>query len=841
MGRRRQFALFILAVLFALPEVRPASAQGDPMALQASAVRRIDASVDHIRRTGDMRSRLPDLMQAEAELAASNRMLEAQGAWSALAIGLIKQGHIFRLQANWANAVALYGRAEEAAKRGRDVVQQADALAWRAFTDSSRRNLGQAIADATQAVRLAETTDDKDLLARALDVLGAVQVNQRDLAGAADTVNRELAVALQAKDPMAAYYAYLNRADVHQKFGERCDFQRTFEACYQALDRAGLDLQQALEVTRRLGYLALTHQTERIVAGLEQRRALVKSQETMHRTMQTGGLFAPKKPGDVLSEEKFVASPGAGHIMLLADVMRGGAKQLGGHGDMVEARSRFVEGMMAEMQGNNDAALASFLKAVDLLERERRALRDERSRGTALEDRINFYYAAMAQQLERRRYAEAFELLERARSRSLAELIASRQLGLGRPEEQQLYTQWTVLRTHLGDAQSALFELVNQPDAASHAARINTLQARIRNLEAEDQAVASRMAAEAPRLQSLVTSQPASLAALQRSMREEGYEMLQYLVLDDGVILWHVAPDSVFVRKVFLPRSTLMAKVSALQKGLADAAGPFDETIARELFLFLVQPALDRIAGERLVIIPHGDLHYVPFEVFQDPTDRRYLGERFQITYAPSASVLLGLAKSPGLSGGRLLAVADPALQAAGPEVRSIAALFPGQSKIVTDGLARKSDLKAWIRDFDVVHLAVHGKFDSGEPMLSYLALAAGAGEDGRLTAAEMFGLPLQGSRLVVLSACETGRAEATHGNEVLGIVRGLIYAGAGSLVLSRWKVDSEATAVWMESFYQAALSQPFAQAARIARSRVKRDPKYGHPFYWAAFTTIGR
>jgi CHAT domain-containing protein len=493
------------------------------------------------------------------------------------------------------------------------------------------------------------------------------------------------------------------------------------------------------------------------------------------------------------------------------------------------------------MQGNNDAALASFLKAVDLLERERRALRDERSRGTALEDRINFYYAAMAQQLERRRYAEAFELLERARSRSLAELIASRQLGLGRPEEQQLYTQWTVLRTHLGDAQSALFELVNQPDAASHAARINTLQARIRNLEAEDQAVASRMAAEAPRLQSLVTSQPASLAALQRSMREEGYEMLQYLVLDDGVILWHVAPDSVFVRKVFLPRSTLMAKVSALQKGLADAAGPFDETIARELFLFLVQPALDRIASERLVIIPHGDLHYVPFEVFQDPTDRRYLGERFQITYAPSASVLLGLAKSPGLSGGRLLAVADPALQAAGPEVRSIAALFPGQSKIVTDGLARKGDLKAWIRDFDVVHLAVHGKFDSGEPMLSYLALAAGAGEDGRLTAAEMFGLPLQGSRLVVLSACETGRAEATHGNEVLGIVRGLIYAGAGSLVLSRWKVDSEATALWMESFYQAALSQPFAQAARIARSRVKRDPKYGHPFYWAAFTTIGR
>ncbi len=69
-----------------------------------------------------------------------------------------------------------------------------------------------------------------------------------------------------------------------------------------------------------------------------------------------------------------------------------------------------------------------------------------------------------------------------------------------------------------------------------------------------------------------------------------------------------------------------------------------------------------------------------------------------------------------------------------------------------------------------------------------------------------MFGLALDKSRLVVLSACETGRAEATHGNEILGMVRALIYAGADTLVLSSWKVDSEATALWMQTFYEAAL-----------------------------------
>ena len=93
--------------------------------------------------------------------------------------------------------------------------------------------------------------------------------------------------------------------------------------------------------------------------------------------------------------------------------------------------------------------------------------------------------------------------------------------------------------------------------------------------------------------------------------------------------------------------------------------------------------------------------------------------------------------------------------------------------------------MKTLVRDFDVVHFSVHGKFDAAEPMLSYLQFARGADDDGRLTAAEMFGLPLERSRIVVLSACETGRAQATQANEILGMVRALIYAGAGTLVLS--------------------------------------------------------
>jgi len=820
-----------------------AVAQSDPLALQQQAIRRIDAFVDHFRKTGDMRSRLPELAQADAELTASNQALAARGDWSPLALGLIKHGHVYRMQGQWPAAITLYQQAEEAAKRGRDVVRQADALAWRALAESSRRNVGQAFADATQAVRLAETTEDKEVLARALDILGSVQIAQRDLPGAADTLNREVEVARQAKDPMTAYYAYLNRSDVYLKTGERCDFQRSFEPCYQALDRARADLQQALAIVRQLGYPALARQTEEFLSNVEARRGLVKSQEAMHQSVQKTGVFRPKKPGDVLVTEKFVASPGEISPLLtqIYQESKRFEKQAGAFAGIAEARSQYVEGLMNEMQGNNDAALAFFLRAVDTLERDRRALRDERSRGTFLEDRIGFYYAPIQQLLDRRRYAEAFELLERSRSRALTDLLASRKLGLERAEEQKLYAELTLLRTQIADAQSKLFELVSEPDAAKNASAIGTLQGQIRTLEAQHQNVVARMSTEAPRLQALVVSAPATLKALQQSMREERYEMLQYLVLEHGVILWHIAADSVFVRNVFLPRTEVMGKVAALHKSLADRNVRFDETTARELFLFLIQPALSRIRSERLVIIPHEDLQYVPFQVFQDPADGRYLGERFQITYAPSASVLLGLRKSPGLSGSRLLAVADPGIPAAGSEVRAIANLFPGRSKVVLDELAQEKDVKGWMRDFDAIHLSVHGKFDAAEPMLSYLSFRRGGGDDGRLTAAEMFGLPLDKSRLVVLSACETGRAEATHGNEILGMVRGLMYAGAGTLVLSYWEVDSEATALWMRTFYEAAFSRPMPEAARAALLRVKSQAAYTHPYYWAAFGMIGR
>jgi CHAT domain-containing protein/tetratricopeptide (TPR) repeat protein len=837
-----------VAVLLGLsPGTTGVGAQGgDPaLSLQRRAIARIDALVDGYRRTGNARLNPAELAQADTELAASNRAFAARPDWSALAQGLTKQGAVRRMQGNWSGAVALYQQAYDAASRGRDPVRQGDALAWRALAKSNSRDFGGALTDAAEAVRLLETTTDKDLLANALDILGNVQLKQRDLNAAGSTFNREMEVTAQSTDPMAAYFAHSSRSDVYLALGQQCQYDRSFDTCYQSFDKARADLDEAGAIVRRLGFAGLVRQTDQFIQDVETQRGIVRSQQSMSTQLAASSTFKPRRPSDVLVTQTFVAPADTvpAPLMALYRASKQFEQQAGAaYAGIAEARSLYLDGLMSAMGGDTEAALRSYLKAIDSLEHDRRSLHDEQSRGTFAEDRINFYYDAVLQLLERRRYPDAFEVFEKSRSRALVDLLATRQPGLSRPQEQKLYAEAAVLRTRVADLQGRLFELESGPSAGQPSVQLATaLQNQIRNAEAQYQDAVSRMSAEAPRLATLVNATPVSLSALQQAMRADGFEVLQYMVTDTALIVWHISGDTITVRNVFLPRSELAGKLAALRESVASRNSRFDETTAKELFLFLVQPVLAQIRSDRVVIIPHEDLNTVPFQVLLNPADGRYVGERFQISYAPSATVLLDLKRSSNLTGARVLAVADPGIPAAGPEVNGVGRLFPGRTRIVSDTLMREADLKSSVHDYDVVHLSVHGKFDSAEPMLSYVALAPGGGDDGKLTAAEMFGLPLDNNRLVVLSACETGRAAATHGNEVLGIERSLIYAGAGTLVLSYWEVDSDATALWMQTFYQAASTRPMAEAARIAAQRVKANPAYSHPYYWAAFGMVGR
>ena len=122
----------------------------------------------------------------------------------------------------------------------------------------------------------------------------------------------------------------------------------------------------------------------------------------------------------------------------------------------------------------------------------------------------------------------------------------------------------------------------------------------------------------------MIVSKPVSLEKLQQSMKQDKFEVLEYLVQENGVILWHITKDAVHVKSVCLPRCELIKKIGALRMSLEDVkavkkAGKamFNEQISREMFLYLIQPVSGWIKTNHLVIIPHEELNNIPFQVFQ--------------------------------------------------------------------------------------------------------------------------------------------------------------------------------------------------------------------------------
>src|SRR5262249_48316011 len=151
-------------------------------------------------------------------------------------------------------------------------------------------------------------------------------------------------------------------------------------------------------------------------------------------------------------------------------------------------------------------------------------------------------------------------------------------------------------------------------------------------------------------------------------------------------------------------------KVRALYDSLADPNIGFDAEAARELYLYLVGPARAWIKSRRLVVIPDGELYQVPFEALQNPEDGRFVGEEFQLSFAPSATILLGMKPPHGPKAGRLFAVADPDFKA---EAEAVAALYDGRATMLAGPApATKKQVTSRIGGYDVVHLSVHGEFN---------------------------------------------------------------------------------------------------------------------------------
>jgi CHAT domain-containing protein len=324
-------------------------------------------------------------------------------------------------------------------------------------------------------------------------------------------------------------------------------------------------------------------------------------------------------------------------------------------------------------------------------------------------------------------------------------------------------------------------------------------------------------------------------------------------------------------------------QVTAFRRNLADSKTPIAQLqkSARQLDEKLTQPIRQLLGNTKtLLLSPGSALNLIPFEALVDENNQ-YLVENYQITYLTSGRDLLRqkekfASQQPPLimadplynqtgqkvalnpNSTRSISLADSVfapLEATKAEAEAIKKLLP-KATVLTQAQATENALKQ-VKKPNILHIATHGFFskltdnknseENENPLLRSGLVFAGvkvsksAGNDGVFSALEATNLNLVGTKLVVLSACDTGNGDISAGEGVYGLRRALVIAGSESQLISLWKVSDSATKDLMIAYYQRLKNgEGRSEALRQTQLAMLKSKDQNHPFYWASFIPSG-
>jgi tetratricopeptide (TPR) repeat protein len=517
-------------------------------------------------------------------------------------------------------------------------------------------------------------------------------------------------------------------------------------------------------------------------------------------------------------------------------------------------QAQVVLGQIEEARGDPKAAYAAYDRAQLLLEGLRSRLLAEELKISFLKDKLSVYESLVSLAMADEAHlsttgdpaaAKAFDFMERAKSRSLADLI-SFSLHDVRPKAQAgggLATRVEELRLQLTMA----YRQVQQEEMLSGYAspsRVQSLRRNARELQSDLRDAASSLRTMDEDFASLVNAGTASLERIQAALPADGL-LLEYYVARDRIFACVVSPRSLRIqmlgpagdaRRVF---RLLQFQLSKFRLG-ADYLARFSSALRSavqahlsELYRQLIAPVRSLLQAAHLTIVPHGFLHYLPFQSLMQ--EGRCLVDDFTVSYAPSASVFALFATRPPTENRESLVMGIPDLLA--PQIRAeaktVAGILPEARLFVGDGATHELLLEFGPQS-RYVHIATHGLFRQDNPMFSSIRLGR-----SELNLYDLYRMRLS-AELVTLSGCGTGLNAVVGGDELLGLVRGLLYAGAQAVLVSLWDVNDDSTAKFMKFFYEGLQRQANKAAAlQNAMQRLRED--YPHPYYWAPFVLIGK
>lgn len=521
----------------------------------------------------------------------------------------------------------------------------------------------------------------------------------------------------------------------------------------------------------------------------------------------------------------------------------------GGEDPWIAFQGFHLLGNMLEGE-DSEAAYEHYRTAIQCIDRMYGNIQPDELRCSFLKDKMQVYEDMIVFCLRQGRpeaAEETFAYVERAKSRSLVDLLSKSyevKAKIDRAKDERIYHQWHRVRAELNwlyDRSGGQRSVGEQRSLAGEQRLQEEIRVRervmsdlLRQLQLKDEEYSS--------LQTSATTTPNDL----RSHLLENEVLVEYFFTAESLKIFVVDKEQFHTASVPVRRRDIQERIERLQfqfekfsygpeyiQAYMGALRTAADTWLRELYDRLIEPVQPWIENKHLIIVPHDVLHYIPFHALFD--GERYLLERQEVSYAPSASVFrLCQGKSQG-TGGRALVLGVPGemIPNVAEEVYTIGRLFPESVRLMGEE-ATKEALERHGPDSAIIHLATHGVVRYDNPLFSALKLA-----DTWLNFHDIYNLDLRAD-IVTLSGCYSGVNRIAHGDELLGLVRGFLYAGAASLLVSLWAVNDRATAELMGHFYSRLKEgRPKRAALREAALAVKE--KYDHPYYWAPFVLIGR
>lgn len=562
-----------------------------------------------------------------------------------------------------------------------------------------------------------------------------------------------------------------------------------------------------------------------------------------------------------------------------------------------EALLRFGLGKLALQQGQLNQAEENLQRSIELTERLRENAwsKDLRSSFLAsVHDRYQAYVEVLMMRNDEKHdpglITRAFEASESGRARALLDSLHDLR-ELRQPSDPALLTEEKDLQVKAQELIDRRAGLLSHGGSDDEKARVDQ---QLTEVSSRSEALDARINNNA-RFNYLLRPRPLGYEQIRAELTDSQTSLLSYSLGVRKSFAWLIDKDGLHSFELS-NKETIENAATRLLNLLKTPAT--DETERNQLqssiddvSRLVLQPVAAKLPASRLIVVADGILQYVPFQILKTATgDAEPLIAKVEIVEAPSASALalVRRQRANAARSGKLLvgfgdavfspeyiptgstastlttattAEADetaqtrsqsssklsqlPRLFNARRELLAISDLAGNDSAFYIEYNATRDNLlRLDLSQYRILHVVTHGVLDAQRPELSGLVLSlVDANKQpitGFVSLADIY--KLRAPELVVLSACYTALGRRQDGEGLVGVTRGFMYAGASGVVASLWQVDDSATAELMKHFYANMLQHGMGPAAalRDAQNKIRSQPQWSSPYYWAGFTFQG-